>query len=122
MAKFGVPPGVDPRLPGARRRRLGRLSRPARLGRRSRRRRCSRGSATSRRFPADWRDWQRQRREPRARWPRRWRASASSAFLFRDLATLRTDIPLFDSVDELAWNGPTPAFAPLAARLDKAAG
>ena len=40
------------------------------------------------------------------------------AYLFRDLATLRTDIPLFDSVDELQWQGPTPAFAPLAERLD----
>ena len=40
------------------------------------------------------------------------------AFLFRDLATLRTDLELFDSVDELHWNGPTPAFAPLAERLD----
>jgi len=42
------------------------------------------------------------------------------AFLFRDLATLRTDIPLFDSVDDLRWNGPTAAFPPLAARLDAA--
>jgi 5'-3' exonuclease len=40
------------------------------------------------------------------------------AYLFRDLATLRTDIPLFDSVDALEWKGPTPAFEPLAARLD----
>jgi 5'-3' exonuclease len=31
------------------------------------------------------------------------------AFLFRDLATLRTDIPLFDSVDELQWKGPAEA-------------
>jgi hypothetical protein len=38
--------------------------------------------------------------------------------LFRTLATLRTDIPLFDSVDVLQWQGPTPAFAPLAAQLD----
>lgn len=43
------------------------------------------------------------------------------AFLFRDLATLRSDLPLFQSVDELEWRGPTPAFAPLAARLDEAA-
>jgi len=43
------------------------------------------------------------------------------ALLFRDLATLRTDIPLFDSVDELRWTGPSDAFAPLAARLDSAA-
>ena len=28
------------------------------------------------------------------------------AFLFRDLATLRSDIPLFDSVDDLQWKGP----------------
>ena len=42
------------------------------------------------------------------------------AFLFRDLATLRTDLPLFDSIDALKWHGPTPAFAPLAARLDAA--
>ena len=42
------------------------------------------------------------------------------ALLFRTLATLRTDIVLFDDVDELRWNGPTPAFADLAARLDSA--
>jgi 5'-3' exonuclease len=42
------------------------------------------------------------------------------ALLFRTLATLRTDIALFDDVDELRWNGPTPAFAELAARLDAA--
>ena len=42
------------------------------------------------------------------------------ALLFRTLATLRTDIALFDDVDQLRWNGPTPAFAALAARLDAA--
>jgi 5'-3' exonuclease len=42
------------------------------------------------------------------------------AMLFRTLATLRIDITLFDNVDQLRWNGPTPAFAPLAARLDAA--
>src|SRR5271154_1225364 len=40
------------------------------------------------------------------------------ALLFRDLATLRTDIPLFKSVEELRWGGATAAFPPLAARLD----
>lgn len=39
------------------------------------------------------------------------------AFLFRDLATLRTDIPLFESVEQLRWTGPTPEFAALADRL-----
>jgi 5'-3' exonuclease len=43
------------------------------------------------------------------------------AMLFRDLATLRSDIPLFESVDELEWRGPTPEFSRLATRLDKAA-
>jgi 5'-3' exonuclease len=42
------------------------------------------------------------------------------AFLFRDLATLRTDIPLFDSPEDLRWEGATPAFAAFAARLDAA--
>jgi 5'-3' exonuclease len=42
------------------------------------------------------------------------------AFLFRDLATLRTDLPLFATVDDLLWMGPTPAFPHIADRLDKA--
>jgi 5'-3' exonuclease len=42
------------------------------------------------------------------------------ALLFRTLATLRTDIALFDDVDQLRWNGPTLTFATLAARLDAA--
>jgi 5'-3' exonuclease len=44
-----------------------------------------------------------------------------NALLFRTLATLRTDIPLFDDVDQLQWNGPSPSFTALAARLDAAA-
>jgi 5'-3' exonuclease len=42
------------------------------------------------------------------------------AVLFRQLATLRTDIALFKNVDELLWNGPTSDFESLAARLDAA--
>jgi 5'-3' exonuclease len=33
------------------------------------------------------------------------------ALLFKKLATLRSDAPLFDDVDELRWRGPTTAFA-----------
>ena len=40
------------------------------------------------------------------------------AFLFRDLATLRTQLPLFADVEQLRWDGPTAAFAQLADRLD----
>lgn len=42
------------------------------------------------------------------------------AFLFRTLATLRTDIPLFDDVDHLRWTGATPAFEAFAARFKAA--
>ena len=65
---------------------------------------------------------------------RQWRVNAANAsalagtlareqesvLLFRTLATLRTDIALFDDVDQLRWNGSTPAFAALATRLDAA--
>ena len=36
--------------------------------------------------------------------------SRDLALLFKDLATLRTDAPLFDDVDELKWRGPSAAF------------
>jgi len=36
----------------------------------------------------------------------------SLALLFKDLATLRTDAPLFHGVEALRWRGPTDAFAP----------
>ncbi|ABF41425.1 5'-3' exonuclease [Candidatus Koribacter versatilis Ellin345] len=42
------------------------------------------------------------------------------ALLFRTLATLRTDIQLFDDVEQLRWSGPKPEFEALAARLDAA--
>lgn len=40
-----------------------------------------------------------------------------AAQLFKVLATLRSDAPLFDDVEELRWQGPTPAFAAWAERL-----
>jgi len=40
------------------------------------------------------------------------------ALLFKELATLRTDAPLFDDVDVLAWSGPGDAFAEWAQRID----
>ena len=39
------------------------------------------------------------------------------AFLFRDLATLRTSADVFDSIEELRWAGPGPDFAALCDRL-----
>jgi 5'-3' exonuclease len=43
------------------------------------------------------------------------------ALLFRTLATLRTDIALFDNVEQLRWRGPTSTFVTIAERLDAAA-
>jgi 5'-3' exonuclease len=39
------------------------------------------------------------------------------ALLFKLLATLRTDAPLFSDVDELRWRGPTTVFASYAERI-----
>ncbi|HEV8496852.1 MAG TPA: 5'-3' exonuclease H3TH domain-containing protein [Gemmatimonadaceae bacterium] len=42
------------------------------------------------------------------------------ALLFKDLATLRTNAPLFKDVDELLWRGPTGAFAAFAEKVGDA--
>jgi 5'-3' exonuclease len=42
------------------------------------------------------------------------------ALLFKTLATLKTDAPLFQAVDELEWRGPRPDFAERAAGMDDA--
>lgn len=40
------------------------------------------------------------------------------ALLFKDLATLRTDAPLFDDVEELRWRGPNPGFESTAEKIE----
>ena len=45
-------------------------------------------------------------------------AQRDLAYLFRDLATLRSGERLFDSVEALRWTGPRPAFESLASRLE----
>jgi len=67
--------------------------------------------------PPDWREWGVNVASPKAL-SSTLVANREQALLFRVLATLRTDIPLFESVDQLEWKGPTADFAPLAARLD----
>jgi 5'-3' exonuclease len=39
------------------------------------------------------------------------------ALLFKRLATLRSDAPLFSDVDQLCWRGPTPAFPAVAEKI-----
>jgi 5'-3' exonuclease len=70
-------------------------------------------------IPADWKSWGVNASKPAALAATLMR-DRDQALLFRDLATLRTDIPLFDDVDELRWRGPTPAFQALALQLDAA--
>jgi 5'-3' exonuclease len=48
------------------------------------------------------------------------KVNAEAARLFKDLATLRIDRSLLNSVDELAWRGPTEDFVAICAELDAA--
>jgi 5'-3' exonuclease len=70
-------------------------------------------------IPADWRAWRVDAKNPAAL-ALTLERERDRAWLFRDLATLRTEIPLFDSVEALRWTGPTEGFAALAAKFDAA--
>jgi 5'-3' exonuclease len=70
-------------------------------------------------IPADWREWHVNAASASAL-AHTLAREREQALLFRTLATLRTEIPLFDDVDQLRWVGPTPSFATLAARFDAA--
>ena len=67
-------------------------------------------------IPKDWRKW-----PPSI--PRSQSLSAalfsawSDALLFRTLATLRLDVPVFRSLEELRWRGPRPSFDRFVRRL-----
>jgi 5'-3' exonuclease len=61
-------------------------------------------------IPADYRDWHVNANNAGSLAATLSR-ERDRALLFRTLATLRTDIALFDDVDQLRWNGPTPAYA-----------
>ena len=67
-------------------------------------------------IPNDWRTWGVNAANPAALAATLAR-ERDRALLFRDLATLRCDIVLFDSVEQLEWKGPTPAFSPLVAAI-----
>jgi 5'-3' exonuclease len=60
-------------------------------------------------IPKDWRNWQ-----PGIRGSMRLAKSLfegwEDALLFRTLATLRLDVPVFEEVEELRWRGPQPDF------------
>lgn len=60
-------------------------------------------------IPRDWREWHSaisNARNLAASLFKCW----DDALLFRTLATLRLDVPVFESVDDLRWKGPQPDF------------
>ena len=68
-------------------------------------------------IPKDWRKWDSSIRRSKSLAESLF-AAWDDALLFRKLATLRLDVPVFDSVDGLRWQGPRPGFAQLCARLN----
>jgi 5'-3' exonuclease len=66
--------------------------------------------------PKDWRRW-----PPSIRGAQRLSSVLfeqwSDALLFRTLATLKVDAPVFDTVDDLEWKGPGPEFEQYCGRL-----
>lgn len=70
-------------------------------------------------IPLDWREWQVNAASAGAL-AHTLSEQRDRALLFRTLATLRTDIALFDDVEQLRWSGPTAAFPEFAERFDGA--
>jgi 5'-3' exonuclease len=67
-------------------------------------------------IPKDWKEWHPSIRRARAlseslfnAWP--------DALLFRTLATLRLDVPVLNTVEDLRWNGPRANFEQFCQRL-----
>jgi 5'-3' exonuclease len=60
-------------------------------------------------IPKDWREWHSSIRKARVLSESLFSAW-DDALLFRTLATLRLDVPVFDTVEELRWTGPRPNF------------
>jgi len=61
-------------------------------------------------IPKDWREWHPSIKRARALSESLFSAW-DDALLFRTLATLRLDVPVFDAVEDLRWKGPHPNFA-----------
>jgi 5'-3' exonuclease len=67
-------------------------------------------------IPKDWKTWHPSIRRARTLAESLFKAW-DDALLFRTLATLRLDVPVFDTVDELRWWGPQPEFEDLCRRM-----
>jgi len=67
-------------------------------------------------IPKDWREWVPSIRNASSL-AKALFATWDNALLFRTLATLRTDVPVFNTVADLRWAGPRPDFEELYGRL-----
>jgi 5'-3' exonuclease len=67
--------------------------------------------------PKDWREWHSSIRRAQ-RLSESLFAAWNDAVLFRTLATLRLDVPVFGSVDELRWREPGPEFEKMCGRMN----
>ena len=67
-------------------------------------------------IPDDWRTWGVNAASP-GTLALTLQRERERALLFRTLATVRTDVPVFDTVEALRWEGPRESFAALAARF-----
>jgi 5'-3' exonuclease len=67
-------------------------------------------------IPKDWREWHSSIRKARTLSESLFGAW-DDALLFRKLATLRVDAPVFDTVEQLRWRGPRPGFDQYCRRL-----
>lgn len=66
--------------------------------------------------PKDWREWHPTIKRSRLLSESLFN-SWNDALLFRTLARLRLDVPVFDAVEDLRWKGPRPAFEELSRRM-----
>jgi len=68
-------------------------------------------------IPKDWREWPASMRSA-SRLAATLFELWNDALLFRTLATLRLDVPVFDAVDDLRWLGPRPEFEARSASMN----
>ena len=67
-------------------------------------------------IPKDWREWHSSIRKARPLSESLFGAW-DAALLFRTLATLRLDVQVLDTVDDLRWKGPSPSFEEYSRRM-----
>jgi 5'-3' exonuclease len=67
-------------------------------------------------IPKDWKEWDPSIRKASGLAESLF-SSWDDALLFRTLATLRLDVPVFDTIDDLRWKGPRPHFEDYCRRM-----